>query len=71
MAPPDKARASGVSASSFLDLKAELAKQESEFAKNKGGQSKYVVGGTKRADKVSYGCRYLIILPYIADNYSY
>ena len=56
MAPTDKARASGVSASSFLDLKSELAKQASEFAKNKGSQSKYVVGGIKRTDKVSCHC---------------
>ena len=33
MAPTDKARAAGVSASSFLDLKAELAKKESDFKK--------------------------------------
>ena len=31
MAPRDKAKAAGVSASSFLDLKAELVKQEGEF----------------------------------------
>ena len=30
MAPKDKARAAGVSASSFLDLKAELARKEAE-----------------------------------------
>lgn len=35
MAPlKDKGRAAGVSASSFLDLKAELAKQESEYVKS-------------------------------------
>ena len=33
MAPTAKAKAAGVSASSFLDLKAELAKKESEFTK--------------------------------------
>lgn len=49
-----KARAAGVSASSFFDLKAELAKKEDEFAKTRAaGGSKYVVGGIKRPDKVS------------------
>ena len=54
MAPTKKAKAAGVSASSFLDLKAELAKQETEFSKKKavGGQS-YIVGGIQRPDKVS------------------
>ena len=33
MAPSARAKAAGVSASSFLDLKAELAKKESEFTK--------------------------------------
>lgn len=54
MAPANKARAAGVSASSFFDLKAELAKKEDEFAKTRAaGGSKYVVGGIKRLDKVS------------------
>lgn len=44
MAPTNKAKAAGVSASSFLDLKAELAKQESEF-KKKGSRS---TGGEKK-----------------------
>lgn len=35
MAPTGKARAAGVSASSFFDLKAEIAKQQEEFAKAK------------------------------------
>jgi hypothetical protein len=53
MPPVDKARAAGVSASSFFDLKAELSKQEAEFSKNKAaGKSAYTVGGTKRPDKV-------------------
>ena len=68
MAPKDKSRASGVSASSFLDLKAELAKQESEFSKNKGksGQSTYIVGGVKKPDRVSklsiYGYLFQLLL---------
>jgi hypothetical protein len=54
MGPTNKARAAGVSASSFFDLKAELAKKEDEFAKTKAaGGSRYVVGGMKRPDKVS------------------
>ncbi|KIP05024.1 hypothetical protein PHLGIDRAFT_74899 [Phlebiopsis gigantea 11061_1 CR5-6] len=52
MAPTNKARAAGVSASSFLDLKAELAKKEEQFAKDKAaGKSTSVAGGTKRPDK--------------------
>ncbi|KAH7911089.1 hypothetical protein BJ138DRAFT_33155 [Hygrophoropsis aurantiaca] len=52
MAPSHKAKAAGVSAGSFFDLKAELVKQEEEFAKNRAaGGSKYVVGGVKRSDK--------------------
>lgn len=48
-----KAKAKGISASSFLDLKAELSKQEDEFARNKAaGKSSYVVGGVKRPNKV-------------------
>ncbi|KAJ7773214.1 hypothetical protein B0H16DRAFT_1660332 [Mycena metata] len=47
-----KAKAKGISASSFLDLKAELSKQESEFSRNKtAGSSKFIVGGVKRPDK--------------------
>ncbi|CDO72466.1 hypothetical protein BN946_scf184980.g7 [Trametes cinnabarina] len=54
MPPIDKAKAAGVSASSFFDLKAELAKKEEEFAKNKAaGKSNLVVGGVKRDDKIS------------------
>ncbi|PCH42250.1 hypothetical protein WOLCODRAFT_137789 [Wolfiporia cocos MD-104 SS10] len=52
MAPKSKAKAAGVSASSFLDLKAELAKKEEEFAKNKAaGKAAALVGGIKRPDK--------------------
>ncbi|KAG1905272.1 uncharacterized protein F5891DRAFT_1008473 [Suillus fuscotomentosus] len=51
-APTNKARAAGVSASSFFDLKAEIAKKEDEFARTKAaGGSKYTVGGVKRPDK--------------------
>ncbi|KAJ7363965.1 hypothetical protein DFH08DRAFT_680719 [Mycena albidolilacea] len=47
-----KAKAKGISASSFLDLKAELSKQEDEFTRNKAaGKSNYIVGGVKRPDK--------------------
>lgn len=53
MAPKNKAKAAGVSASSFFDLKAELAKQEEDFAKNKAaGKGAALVGGVKRPDKV-------------------
>ncbi|CCM04307.1 uncharacterized protein FIBRA_06478 [Fibroporia radiculosa] len=52
MAPKNKAKAAGVSASSFFDLKAELAKQEEEFTKNKAaGKASALVGGIKRPDK--------------------
>ncbi|KAG1733608.1 uncharacterized protein EDB91DRAFT_1057363 [Suillus paluster] len=52
MAPANKARAAGVSASSFFDLKAELAKKEDEFTRSKAaGGSRYTVGGIKRPDK--------------------
>ena len=47
------ARAAGVSASSFFDLKAELAKKEEEFTKSKAaGKSTSLVGGVKRPGKV-------------------
>lgn len=53
MAPKNKARAAGVSASSFLDLKAELAKKEEQFAKDKAaGKSTSLAGGASRPDKV-------------------
>ncbi|KAJ6619696.1 hypothetical protein B0H10DRAFT_2216536 [Mycena sp. CBHHK59/15] len=41
----------GVSASSFLELKAALSKQEDEFSRNKASGSKYIVGGVKRPEK--------------------
>ncbi|KAG9016638.1 hypothetical protein FRB90_002704 [Tulasnella sp. 427] len=50
-----KARTAGVSASSFLDLKAELSKAETEFKKAKasgsGGKPEPIVGGVKREGK--------------------
>ena len=53
MPPVDKAKAAGVSASSFFDLKAEIAKKEEEFAKVRAsGKEAYIVGGVKRDDKV-------------------
>lgn len=53
MPPADKAKAAGISASSFFDLKAELSKKEAEFSKNKAaGKANAVVGGVKRDNKV-------------------
>ncbi|THH02798.1 hypothetical protein EW026_g116 [Hermanssonia centrifuga] len=54
MPPLNKAKAAGVSASSFQDLRAELAKKEEEFSKSKvANKSAAVVGGVKRPDKKS------------------
>lgn len=54
MPPRNKSNAAGVSSSSLFDLKAELAKQEEEFAKRKAaGKGNALVGGVKRPDKVS------------------
>jgi hypothetical protein len=55
MSHVSKSRAKGISASSFFDLKAELSKQEADFAKAKaaGGSTK-IIGGVKRPDKVKY-----------------
>ena len=52
MAPSRKAKASGVSSSSFFDLQAEIAKHEADFAKNKASGQTTLVGGVKRPDKV-------------------
>lgn len=52
MAPTNKAKAAGVSASSFFDLKAELSKKEEEFSKAKASGKTALVGGVKRPDKV-------------------
>ncbi len=46
-----KAKATGVSATSFFDLKAELSKKEAEFAKAKAEGRNPAV---KRSDKVCY-----------------
>ncbi|TFK40309.1 hypothetical protein BDQ12DRAFT_602657 [Crucibulum laeve] len=52
MSHSTKAKAKGISASSFFDLKAELSKQEEQFTKNKAaGKSSTLVGGVKRPDK--------------------
>ncbi|KAF8440525.1 hypothetical protein L210DRAFT_3612382 [Boletus edulis BED1] len=53
MPPVDKAKAAGVSVTSFFDLKAELAKKSDEFARTKTvGSSKHVPGeGRTRPDK--------------------
>ncbi len=49
-----KAKAKGVSATSFFDLKAELSRKETEFSKAKAeGRNLVVVGGVKRPDKVT------------------
>jgi hypothetical protein len=54
MSHKSKAKAKGISAGSFFDLKAELSKQEADFAKAKAaGGSTSIVGGVKRPDKVS------------------
>lgn len=51
MPPKNKAKAAGISASSFFDLKAEIAKQEEEFAKSKAaGKS---TARVPKAEKVS------------------
>lgn len=54
MAPTTKSKSKAISASSFLELKAELAKKEEEIAKLKAaGKSTTIAGGPKRLDKVS------------------
>jgi hypothetical protein len=54
MSHKTKAKAKGIGASSFFDLKAELSKQETEFAKKKAsGESTRIVGGIPRPGKVS------------------
>ena len=54
MPPTDKAKAAGVSVTSFFDLKAELSKKSDEFARTKAaGGPKYIAGeGRTRLDKV-------------------
>ncbi|TFK27214.1 hypothetical protein FA15DRAFT_686060 [Coprinopsis marcescibilis] len=52
MSHNSKAKAKGISANSFFDLKSELSKQEAEFSKNKAaGKATTIVGGVKRPDK--------------------
>jgi len=54
MMASSKAKAKGISATSFFDLKAELSNKEAELAKAKAeGRNLAVVGGVKRPDKVS------------------
>ena len=43
----NKAKAAGIGASSFLDLKAELAAKEKEIAGNKASGKKTISGGQK------------------------
>lgn len=53
MASSSKTKAGAVSSSSFLNLKAELAKKEAQYKEAKAsGQSTAIVGGVKRPDKV-------------------
>ena len=67
MSHTSKSKAKGISASSFFDLKAELSKQEADFARAKGsGKSTAVIGGVKRPDKVNY----IIFTMLIADQYA-
>ncbi|KAF9048717.1 hypothetical protein BJ165DRAFT_1342748 [Panaeolus papilionaceus] len=52
MSHASKSKAKGISSSSFLDLKAELSKQEVEFSKAKAaGRSTSIVGGVPRPEK--------------------
>jgi hypothetical protein len=59
MAPKNKAKAAGVSASSFMDLQAELAKQTEAFVKakaaGKANAPTTIFGGEK---KVIHTCLY-------------
>ncbi|KAK7044236.1 hypothetical protein VNI00_007958 [Paramarasmius palmivorus] len=52
MSHNSKAKAKGISSSSFFDLKAELAKQEEESRRNReAGKSATIIGGVPRPDK--------------------
>ena len=63
MSHKSKAKAKGISTSSFFDLKAELSKQEAEFTKSKAaGSSTTIVGGVKRPDKVRPNVFFLQVL---------
>ena len=58
MPPKNKAKAAGVSASSFFDLKAEIAKQEAEFAKSKAaGKSTARVQKAEKASSKEFSTR--------------
>lgn len=46
-----KGKGKGVSTSSFFELRAEIAKHEEEFTKNKAAGKTAIVGGVKRPDK--------------------
>jgi hypothetical protein len=50
MAPTNKAKAAGVSSGSFLELRAQVAKQKESLSK--GSATAAVVGGEKKNDKV-------------------
>ena len=54
MAPTNKAKAAGISATSFLDLKAELSQREADLTQSKaaGRATAVVGGGVKKIDKV-------------------
>jgi hypothetical protein len=68
MASSTKGKGPGVSASSFLALKAEVSKQEDEFAKRKAlgkGKADAFIGGVKRPEKV----RYLSIFSLVCQIY--
>lgn len=52
MSHKSKAKAKGISTTSFFDLKAELSKQEADFTKSKAAGKTTIVGGVPRPDKV-------------------
>lgn len=55
---PPMSKGRGISSASFLDLKSELSKKESEFKKAKDsgkGKVEPIHGGVKRADKARCG----------------
>ncbi|KAF6757270.1 hypothetical protein DFP72DRAFT_809473 [Ephemerocybe angulata] len=51
MSHKSKAKEKGISTTSFFDLKAELSKQEADFAKSKAAGKRTIVGGVPRPDK--------------------
>ncbi len=57
-----------VFAKSFLYLKAEVAKKEIEWEKNRStGKDKFIVGGIKRPDKVNVFHLYCLLLTCITQ----